>query len=549
MKPELPPEQLAAASSLTAYRVRVFFDVVGAGFDVGEHCCRRATAGDFGDGDEEEATARLALESEVVAELGSFFGHLKRLGCINAGVDGDGGDAHYLIVSDDWTPPIAPFPWDPQGSPEMLLGRIVGTELRAVPGVTLDAFALVERTSVDGAFRALSGLQTDHQLGDWGGERTIERHPKPHENLEQWGSRVAVPAHYMGRLSTRLTLYDFDMDLAFALPAPNVAEKPEFAVDGWLPFRETAMIVAPPGIGKSTFCHQLLAVLTEPASGSKSFLGRNVSGQFMGAVLSGEETEEAWAYRANRYEKLWPNHEPMLFIVQRSGFLPALRALAAKLRKLKDRRLGVLVIDSVSAFIEGDDTKSSVASEFHQVLREWSLETGWAVVMVHHTTKAPAQSLASYIKSVKGSSTHVQMPRNVFAMIDRGAGFVEFGTIKSNLPQEFAWLPVGTGCLLRKDSQTYTFEAVTATERGDTAASGSDIERIFQAVREMNAAGRAVQRTGPAGLFAQRLASLAGLSRSFMDQATASLIASGRLEKAASGLVAVENGHPSEPDS
>jgi len=534
-----PPALSDRNEVLQAYSVRVCFDLKGAPFYLGDEFRRFEDGDDCG---EEHVAARLKCEPEVVAVLKPFCDALQRLGCISAGLANDGNaPLFFLVTAGDWEPPRGPLPYDPQGPAEILLGNKVDHTLSSYPGARLCVCAWVEPVDLAGTHARLQQLAPGHELSCWGGERTPDRLPKESENPEEWAIRNSVSAAYMDTLSDRLRLLNFDL-LAFSLPPPSVRGTPNFVVDGWLPLGDVASLVAPGGVGKSSFAHQLLAVASAPAIAGqrKSFLGRDVPGQFFAALLSGEEGEWYFKNRQDRFEGLWPRNfimRPTLTRAQFTYWLAEIESLAAQ---LPGGTRGILEVDSVQAFIGEDDTKAHVASEFYQRLKDWAQSTGWAVLVIHHTTKTPARSFTQFRASVRGSSVHVDMPRNVIGMIDRGADLVEVGIVKSNLPPELAWLREGQSVLCEKRRETHTFELVSSVDACGSAASGDDIERVVAAIGELNAAARNVQKSGKDGLYELRLSSLIGLSRSFIHRAIDALISADRVDVTKSGLVLVQ---------
>lgn len=114
------------------------------------------------------------------------------------------------------------------------------------------------------------------------------------------------------------------------------------------------MLVAPSGTGKSTFAHHLLAVLSEPVREgvTKTFLGRDVPGQSIAALFSGEESDWYFVNRQQRLRRSWPGSMIIRPTVTRASF----RSELATLREFATQngfRNGFLVIDNVTNFVEG----------------------------------------------------------------------------------------------------------------------------------------------------------------------------------------------------
>ena len=268
----------------------------------------------------------------------------------------------------------------------------------------------------------------------------------------------------------------------------------------------------------------------------KTFLGRDVPGQSIAALLSGEESDWYFAHRQQRLNRSWPGSMIIRPAVTKATFkseLDKLREFAIQ----NGFRQGFLVIDNVTNFVEGDDTKGKAASEYQQPVRDFAVETGWAVLSIHHTTKQIPRSFAHFRRAVKGSSVHVDLPRNTYGLLSRGGNLTEFGTILSNMPAEVAWLPEGKSVLCEYDSENCTIEVVRNEDEAHPAPSGEHIELVAAAVGELNRLGRRVHRTGDHSLFALKLPNLAKLTRKFLQQAIEALIDSGRLEVTPAGLI------------
>lgn len=351
-------------------------------------------------------------------------------------------------------------------------------------------------------------------------------------------TRVAVPAEHVRSIAARLERYNFSLRMALALPPSSTQASPDWAVDGLFPFGDTAMLVAPSGTGKSTLAHHLLAVLSEPVRDGikKTFLGRDVSGQSICALLSGEESDWYFADRQQRLSRSWPG----IMIIRPSVTKATFKSELAELRDFaKENGLsqGFLVIDNVTNFVDGDDTKSRIASEFQQPVRDFAVETGWAVLALHHTTKEIPRTFAHFRRAVKGSAVHVDLPRNTYGLLSRGGGLTEFGTIASNLPADVAWLAEGQSVLCEYNSENCIIEVIKTEEECEPESTGEHIELVAAAVGELNTLGRKVHRTGEHSLFALKLPDLAKLTRKFLQQAVEALIDCGRLEVTPAGLV------------
>ena len=271
----------------------------------------------------------------------------------------------------------------------------------------------------------------------------------------------------------------------------------------------------------------------------KTFLGRDVPGQSIAALLSGEESDWYFAHRQHRLSRSFPGSTIIRPTVTKATF----RTILDELREFaiqNDFRQGFLVIDNVTNFVEGDDTKGKAASEYQQPVRDFAVQTGWAVLSIHHTTKEIPRSFSQFRRAVKGSTVHVDLPRNTYGLLSRGSNLTEFGTILSNMPSEFAWLPEGKSVLCEFDSENCTIEVVRNDDETHPAPTGEHIELVAAAVGEMNSRGQRVHRTGDHSLFALKLPNLAKLTRKFLQQSIEALVDSGRLEVTPAGLILID---------
>ena len=486
--------------------------------------------------DEPERALRQAHDCERLTLVATYCDLLNQLGCVANG----GGESpeYYLLVDGLCEIPSARIPWAPDEPAMPALGVASGRAASAASPYTLQLALWATPVDPSGVFSALSGLGRDHSLSSWGGERTLSRLPAAGEELEDWMTRVAVPVDYVRAIAGRLERYGFSLRMALALPPPSAQANPDFAVEGLFPYGDTAVLVAPSGTGKSTFAHHLLAALSAPVREgvTKTFLGRDVPGQSIAALLSGEESDWYFARRQQRLSRAFPGSTIIRPTVTRATF----RSILDELREFATQngfRRGFLVVDNITNFVEGDDTRSSIASEFQQLLRDFAVETGWGVLGITHTTKEVPRAFANFRRAVKGSSVHVDMPRNTYGLLTRGADLTEFGTIVSNMPSDVAWLREGESVLCEFDSENDILDVVKNEDEAQPAPTGEHIELVAAAVGEMNRLSRKVHRTGDHSLFALKLPNLAKLTRKFLQQAIEALIDSSRLEVTPSGLI------------
>lgn len=483
-----------------------------------------------------DSPLRQAHDSEKRGLIATYSNILSQLGCVATA--GDDEPVYYLLVDGSCELPIAQILWAPDVPPVPTLGIARGQPASPARPFTMTLMLLAKAVEPSVAFSAVKGLGRDHFLSAWGGERTPNRLPATGEEFEDWMGRVAVPVDYVRSIAARLERYNFSLRMALALPTPSTQATPDFAVEGLFPYGDTAVLVAPSGTGKSTFAHHLLAVLSAPVREgvTKTFLGRDVPGQSVAALLSGEESDWYFARRQQRLSRSWPGSMIIRPTVTRATF----RSELAGLREFAIQngfRRGFLVVDNITNFVEGDDTRSSIASEFQQLLRDFAVETGWGVLGITHTTKEVPRAFANFRRAVKGSSVHVDMPRNTYGLLTRGADLTEFGTVVSNMPSDVAWLLEGESVLCEFDSENDILDVVKNEDEAHPAPTGEHIELVAAAVGELNELGRRVHRTGDHSLFALKLPNLAKLTRKFLQQAIEALIDSGRLEVTPAGLI------------
>jgi hypothetical protein len=520
----------------------------------GNYFLRKRTPQERAERERERREHREAMERwkmltpEVRNLLSERFRQFAQLGCITGECD-DGTPSIFLITEGECEFPKAKTPWNSDGAVDPCLGLDQGRALETVLHTKLQTYVWIERVEPLDAFKALRALDHDYELGSWGGERTPELLPWESEGTDAWLARVAVANEKMREVIKRLNHFDLDLDMALSLPF-SAKTQPDPLVEGLLALAELSSIVGPSGAGKSTLCQQLLTTVAAPIveGVSKTFLGCVVPDQFDAVLFSGEEPEHYFVNRKAAYDRQWPGAHLIFRNVSRTTLRSELARLKGYALREKDARKGCLVLDNFQVFSEGDDTKAHVADEFYSILREWARETGWAVIVIHHTTKTPIKSFARFRTSVRGSAVHIDGPRKILGMLKHGGDLVEVGVVKSNAPVGFDRFTEGESFLCRRDPTTLTLNPVDPSDVGrGSAASGDDIERVAEAVGQMNKASRIVHKSGSSGLYEQRLPILSGLSRGFIHDAIDSLIEIGRVEVKKAGLRLVEEDVDTDP--
>jgi hypothetical protein len=321
-----------------------------------------------------------------------------------------------------------------------------------------------------------------------------------------------------------------DMELFARYSAPRQESSPTWLVDGIIAFGSVTLLVGSGAAGKSSAAHELLSASAGRAvHRPKSFFGREIIGSYPTALFCGEESDWIVDFRREKHETIWADCECMVF----PGSADDLQSGLAALSKIEG---GVLVVDPVQSYMRGDDTKSYVASEFYTPLVDFARRFKWAVVVVHHLVKSPANSLARMIPSVKGATVHTDRARMVIAMIDRGNDIVEVGPIKHNFPAELVWLKTNEGQFLRRDADSFTLVPIEVSAQHNAPSPEGCDEKIVATIARMNAAGTKVQRTGRSGLFEMKPSELIGLSRSVVQASIGALSEAGRVVATAKGL-------------
>jgi len=358
--------------------------------------------------------------------------------------------------------------------------------------------------------------------------------PAETEDAVEWLSRVAATSERLDTVFDRLSRVGYDLDWYSRFFAPEAADDTEWLVEGIIGFGAITLLVGSGSAGKSSACHELLSA-TNAVDQDKSFLGQRVTGRYLGVLLCGEETNGALKYRQERHAKLWTNAEPLIFDGATSADL---RLTLQFLESLPGDRKGVLVVDPAQTFIDGDDTKSFVVSDFYAPLQAFARRRKWAVVVVAHLVKGASKTLAGLLQSVKGSTVHTDRARMVIGMLDRGNFTVEVGPLKHNYP-EGAWLDIEEGRFYRRDPETFTLVPVNAGLPKAPATDAETLSRIHDVIARLNAADNPVYRTGAGGLYKLRIPELRGLSRNAVEAGVLTLLDAGRLINTSKGLVAV----------
>jgi hypothetical protein len=309
----------------------------------------------------------------------------------------------------------------------------------------------------------------------------------------------------------------------------------DWLVPGIIPRGCLTLLTGSSSVGKSSMVHSWIAALgcTEPDR-YRSVLGVEVAGNFVCALIAGEDTGGIIEYRAERHARLWG----------RSRYLP-LFDLHMSLPQYIDelRRMPVLdlvAVDPVRAFFSGDENSAIAVEQFCQPLAALAREKNCAIILVHHVTKGSGEprSLAELKGRTRGSSAFIDSSRMTIGAVRRQKGTVEVGPVKYNFPSEEVWLSMGQGAEYWPDPETFTLQPVGDPQLAAKVPTATPQLRVLAAVTRCNRAGIIVRKSGKYGLFESKPPELAGLSRSAILEAIAELVGGGELTDGEAGLIA-----------
>jgi hypothetical protein len=481
--------------------------------------------------DFDEIEARRIIVDEARAHIEPLYAHLASLGCVRAdNPTEDETPFFYLIIRGRWEAPSY-LQDGTQGQPWLNFGMVTSAMV-SIPGANFSGCGSGEYARPPEIFDALRSLAPGREIAAWGGDRTPDSLPQPHETCQEWLNRVARPADQMVTAFDRLARVGYDLTLYSLFFEPSKAAETEWLVEGVIGFGAVTLLVGCGASGKSSALHELLSA-TNAINGPKEFLGRRLSGRYPGVLLSGEEPEGAIKHRQDRHSGVWEKAEPMII----AGAEPRhLSAALMQLRGLPGK--GLLAVDPATTFLDGDETKTHVVSEFYGPLVAFARQKDWAVVVAHHLVKDPPKSLSRILSSVKGSTVHTDRARMVIAMIDRRNGTVEVGPIKHNYP-EGAWLNVDQGQFFRRDPETFRLLPVDAEMPKSPPPEGELLALIYSVLVGLNDGDVKVHRTGSSGIYKLQIAELHGVPRNVVENGVLALLKAGRVINTDKGLVAV----------
>lgn len=497
----------------------------------------------FSEDETENDQLCLAVQKEISQHLEPVFAHFASIGAVRADVaefnQGDNTPVFFLIVEggDDSFGDLSRLVDGEALNRSLGCLSGVGIEIKMEPmSIDLDDW----QVSIDpaGLHALLASIDTADAVRVWGGPATPDRLPRAGEAANEWLARVAIPAVELARMADHWEMVGRNAGLYARLSVPDEDADFDWLVEGMIAFGRVTLIAGASEAGKSSACHELLSAASGlPGVNGKTFLGQPIHGRHPAAILFAEEGDSDFEYRHKRHQSQWPGCAVMSFPSDQFSLRETLTTLSTLKR-------GVLAIDPAQALIEGDDTRSNVASDFYNPLVEFARACDWAVIVVHHLIKDPPKTLARMIPSIKGSTVHVDRPRMVIGMIDRGNGMVGVGPIKFNFPAEVAWARRNEERLFRRDPVTYTLVPVDVSPllpQRDNAIG----ELVLAAITSLNKTGTKVRRTGRSGLFEQKHAALSGIARSAIQSAIVGLLENGQVVETADGLRAVIDPAPS----
>lgn len=409
----------------------------------------------------------------------------------------------------------------------------------ALPGASLVITSRVEpinATLLVGALR-----ECVEPIGPWGGRSGVVGLPVAAEKRKAFLGRVAVARESTLRLIERWRSCGGDLELfgmlGSAAERASGNQKIEWLVERRIPRGYVTLLVGNNASGKSSAAHEIAAALGSPdALAPRIVLGTEIVGHYEVALISGEDGEDIINHRADAHATIWGRHS--YFVMD--GVAERLENLLSAIDRTP--HLDLLIIDPVRAFLEGDEDSSAVVSKFYDRFTRIARDKNCAVLAVHHLTKGRPRRLSDMLPMVRGSGVHSDRPRLVVGMIYRGNGIVEIGPIKGNLPG--LWAAIGEGELYTRDAATFTLKPVIAAgaEPSSTTERENDGARVLAAVADRNRAGVVLRKTGKSGLYEARLPALAGMSRSAILVALASLIEAAQLTDAGEcGLLVAES--------
>jgi hypothetical protein len=363
--------------------------------------------------------------------------------------------------------------------------------------------------------------------------------PSRDEDQEAWIKRVLISEDTLIQLWERWEKSGYNIDI-FARIGPR-AKRPggiksvEELASGAVPYGIVSALIGPNGIGKSTVCMELAALLGTPGA-SGTWLGRKVNQRENGGLAVyalGEDSEET---ADDLLSLLDPKDKANSLIIVPKNIRP-LSAVLSYISTIPN--VSALFIDPARKYLVGDEDSSASVSEFFSLLEDFASNTKAAVIVVHHMKKDASPSSLDQIKSlIRGSAVWTDRPRVVLGMYRKG-GLNRIGVIKCNLPPQYEMMA----------ETAFEFDRSSAKHvpaDSNHAGIGTDISEaervqnfIIKLVQRQNANKATITRTGRDGVFETKAPELEGVPRAQVRAATDRLIALGVISDGPGGLRAL----------
>jgi len=168
--------------------------------------------------------------------------------------------------------------------------------------------------------------------------------------------------------------------------------KVNYIVEDLFPEKAIILISGDTGVGKSLFTQILAASLSNGAPLLNEFQSKEVNIAFL-------DRENDASILKSRYEQLSLNPEKIFYIDINSSLT---KAVIDELKLfLKDNNIGVLIVDTLVRFQEGDENNSKDVSKFYEALRVLLHEVR-TIFVLHHLRKNNGEKQAD-VHSNRGS--------------------------------------------------------------------------------------------------------------------------------------------------
>jgi len=254
--------------------------------------------------------------------------------------------------------------------------------------------------------------------------------PLPEDEFEPVFDTASLPddAPLKRQNKPRITTFDPNVDV-------SLMTRRRFIIDKMAPRGFTVGIVAPPGVGKTTFTAN---VALAAATGSKDILGFDVKEPCKVWMINGEDDEIELQRRllaAAQAHAVDPHAikdsifltgaaaSPILLTTrskERYGALDRGKAIDEIKAFILAKGIGILIVDPLAELHEGDENDNSEMRAVMATLREIAVDCNAAVFVVHHTRKPPAANAeghAGSLDSARGGSSWGGSVRTAFTLM------------------------------------------------------------------------------------------------------------------------------------